>query len=148
MGEELYAPGTPEEEIERRAKVLVMPGDGRGKIGYAMLTNDRILFQQQKWDAGPGGGALTALVADRLQKRSEAKSGGPREIVPLANVTAVRMIRRRLRGDVYEFTLDDGSTCAVGADAAKKWNPTILRLLAERHGKAVSKDEQDSWSVS
>jgi hypothetical protein len=147
MGDELYSPGAPEQEIDRRAKVLVMPQDERGKIGYAMLTNDRILFQQQKWDAGPGGGALTALVADRLQKHSEKKSGGPREIVPLSNVTAIRRIRRVFRGDVYEFTFDDGSTCAVDATAAKKWNPMILRLLAERHGRTVNEDEEDAWSI-
>jgi hypothetical protein len=64
------------------------------------------------------------------------------------NVTAIRKIRRVFRGDVYEFTFDDGSTCAVDATAAKKWNLMILRLLAERHGKTVNEDEQDAGSVS
>ena len=147
MGEEIYSPGAPEAEIDRRAKALVMPQDERGKIGYVMLTNDRILFTQQKWDAGPGGGALAALVAKGLQSRSEKKSGGPREIVSLSEVSGIRKIRRRMRGDVYEFTMSDGSTSAVDAKAVKQWNGLILRLLAERHGRSVSEVGEDAWQI-
>jgi hypothetical protein len=148
MGEELFSPGTPEAEIDRRAKTLVMPEDERGKIGYVMLTNDRILFTQQKWDAGPGGGALAALVAKGLQSRSEAKSDGPREVVALSEVSEIKKIRRRMRGDVYEFTMSDGSTCAVDAKAIKSWNGMILRLLAERHGRSVSEVGENAWQVA
>jgi hypothetical protein len=148
MGDEVYSAGTPEEELERSKKVLVMPEGERGKLAWVMLTNDRILFTQQKWDAGVGGGALTAVLADQLQKHSEKKSGGPRELIRLGDVTGIKKIRRRMRGDIYEFTMSDGSTCAVGAEAMKKWDGAVRRLLSERHGRTVSEAGEDSWSVA
>jgi hypothetical protein len=147
MGDEVFTPGSPEAEIDQRKKVLVMPQDERGKIGYVVLTNDRILFSQQKWDAGVGGGALTTLVAQGLNKRADKKSGGPQEIIPLADVRSIKVIRRRMRGDVYEFTMADGSTCAVDKSAMKHWDDTVRRLLTERHGRSVSADGEDSWQV-
>jgi hypothetical protein len=124
-----------------------MPQGERGKIGFVTLTNDRILFSQQKFDSAPGTGAVAALVAHQLQKRSEKKSGGPREVLSLADIRSAKKIRRPLRGDLYEFTLADGSTCGVGGSAGKPWDPKLRRLLTERHGRTLADDAEDAWRV-
>ena len=148
MAEEVFTAGSPEVDVNSSRKSLVMQEGERGKIGTVVLTNDRMLFTQQKFDSGVGGGALGALVAEGLQKRSEKKSGGPRELFSLSEVQGIKKVRRRMRGDIYEFTLIDGTTCAVDAKAMKGWNETVLRLLAERHGRTVSEVGEDAWQVA
>jgi len=145
MTDDLYAPGTAEVEIEREKGQPVMVDDERGKLGWVMLTNDRILFTHQKFAAGPGGGALPSLVAGTLQKRSEKKAGGPREVAALADVRAGTPVKRRMLPDLYELSLADGSTCRLSAKLGKKWSPTIRRLLTERHGRTVVDEGGDSW---
>lgn len=147
MADEAFGAGSPEAEIDRRSKVLVMPHDAGGKISYVILTNDRILFSRQLF-ASPGEGGLTALLAERgIQKAYDKKSGGPTELVAFADVRAAKKVRRPLRGDIYEFTLADGATCALGASAGKHWEPQIRRLLTERHGRTVVDDGDNAWRV-
>jgi hypothetical protein len=147
MEDVAFSPGSPEAEIEQRSRVLLMPQGERGKIGFVTLTNDRILFSQQKFDSTPGSGAVAALVAHQLQKRAEKKAGGPREVLSLSDIQSVRRVRRPLRGDLYEFTLTNGSTCGLGASAGKAWDPKIRRLLTERHGRTLADAGEGSWQV-
>jgi hypothetical protein len=148
MSDDAYAPGTAEVEIEREGGQPVMADEERGKLGWVMLTNDRILFTHQKFAAGPGGGALPALVAGKLQKRSEKKAGGPREVARLTDVRGGKPVKRRLLPDLYELALADGSTCRLSAKLGKKWSPTIQRLVAERHGRTVVEDGEHAWRAS
>lgn len=146
MQEEAFAPGAPEVELEQRRGIAVSVRGERGKMGTAVLTNDRILFTQQKF-AAAGGGLLEAVVADQLQKRHERKAGGPQEVLALAELRGARMNRRRLLPDLYEFTLADGSTCWLSRDVRKTWDPAIRRLLVERHGRTVVDDGEGGWRV-
>lgn len=147
MAEEAFAPGAEESEIDRRSGAAVSVGGERGKLGWVMLTNDRILFTQQKFASTGGAGALGALVVDQLQKRSERKAGGPSEVLKLADVRAAKLKKRRLLPDLYEFTLADGSTCWTSKDIRKHWDSLIRRLLTERHGRTVIDDGADGWRV-
>jgi hypothetical protein len=146
MADDAFAPGTPEGELEQRGGIAVSVRGERGKMGTVVLTNDRLLFTQQKF-ATAGGGVLAAVAADQLQKRYERKSGGPREVLALAGLRGAGLKRRRLLPDLYEFTLDDGSTCWVSRDLRETWDPTIRRLLAERHQRRVVDDGEDGWRV-
>lgn len=143
----MFTAGSPEAEIERRSKVLVMPAEGRGQISYVILTNDRILFSRQLF-ASPGEGGLAALVAEgAIQRVYDKKSKGPAELLALGDVRGAKKIRRPLRGDVWEFTLADGTTCSLGASAAKHWDSQIRRLVSERHGRTVVDDGDGAWRV-
>jgi hypothetical protein len=147
MQADVFEAGSDEGEVERRNKVLVMPHDQRGMLAQVLLTNDRVLFSRQLF-ASSGEGGLVALLAERqIQKRYDKKSGGPTELVALADIRSAKRLRRPLRGDLYEFTLEDGSTCGLGASAGKTWDPQIRRLLAERHGRTVVEDGETGWQV-
>jgi hypothetical protein len=145
--EDPFAPGAPEAEIERLKGQPVMVDGERGKLGWVMLTNDRILFTHQKFAAGGTAGALGGLVAAGLQKRSEKKAGGPREVVVLSKVTGAQPVKRRMLADLWELEMADGSTCRLAAKTGKKWDPTIRRLLTDRHGKTVVEEGEGAWRV-
>jgi hypothetical protein len=147
VGEEAFARGTGEVELERHKGIAVSVGGERGKMGSVMLTNDRILFTQQKFMNTGQGGALGALVVDQLQKRSEKRAGGPREVLKLADIRSARTNKRRMLPDLYEFTLADGSTSWLSKEMRKRWDDTIRRLLAERHGRTVIDDGEGGWRV-
>ena len=138
----------PEEVIDQRDKVLLLPAGQRGKICHVTLTTDRILFSQQRFMATPGAGLLEAVVAGKLEQLVQKHSGGPYEVLRLADVRAVRRIRRPLRGDVYEFELADGTKVAIGASAMKRWDGRVRELLSDRHGRTVSDDGDGGWRVA
>jgi hypothetical protein len=145
MTDDAFSPGSPETEIDRRNKVLVMPPGRRGMIAYVMLTNDRILFGRQLF-VNPGGAGLLDLVVERqIQKQYDKKAGGPSELLTLTDIRSAKKIRRPLRGDLYEFELSDGTTCGLGASAGKHWDADIRRLLSERHRRTVVDEDAGSW---
>jgi hypothetical protein len=145
VGDDAFTPGTGEVDLDHQGGVAVSIRGERGKMGTAILTNDRILFTQQKF-AAAGGGALAALAADRLQQRSEKKSG-PREVLALTEVTGARRNRRRFLPDLYEFTLNDGSTSWLSENMRERWDAQIRRLLAERHGRSTVDEADEAWRV-
>ena len=147
MGDEVFTPGTDEAEVEVRKGSAVSIGGERGKMGTVVLTNDRILFTQQKFAQSGTGGVLGALVIDQLQKRSERKAGGPTEVFALPEVRKAYLKKRRMLPDLYEFELDDGSTCWFSKDIRKHWDGTIRRLLSARPGRTVVDDGDDAWRV-
>jgi hypothetical protein len=140
----VFTPGTPEVEIDRQDGLPLAIEGERGKMGSLTLTNDRILFVDEKFGSQTGN-LVGDLVGAALQSRHEEKSGGPREIVRLAEVRGARRQRRRMLLDLYELTLADGTTCRVHRKLLKKWDPTIRRLVAERHGLAVADAAPDGW---
>ena len=146
MGDEAFVPGTDEVELEHKSGIACSIRGERGKMGTVALTNDRILFTQQKFGSAQGG-VLGAIVADQLQKRSERKAGGASEVLALQEIRRARLNRRRFLPDLYEFTLEDGSVCWVSHEMRKKWDPTIRRLLSERHGLSVVDDGDEAWHV-
>jgi hypothetical protein len=148
MGEEAYTPGSPEVELAREGGQPIKLEEERGKLGWVMLTNDRVLFTHQKFGSSPGGGAIAGGVAAALQKRSEKKAGGPRELFQLSEVGSGEPVKRRLLPDMFQFNLTDGLTCRLSDGLGEKWGPMIRRLLVERHGLIVADDGAGGWAVS
>jgi hypothetical protein len=136
-----------ETQIDLRRGEPLMLEDTRGKLGTIVLTSDRILFTQQKFASTTGGGALAALVAGQLQKRSERKAGGPLEVCALTEIRGGAPAKRKFLPDLYEFTLDDGSSFRVSLKTGEAWEPTIRGLLAERHGRTAFDEGDGSWRV-
>jgi hypothetical protein len=144
MDDAAFAPGGPEVDLDRQDGTPVFVEGARGKMGSIVLTNDRIVFAHKSY--GPTGNIVGDLVAAGLEARSTQKAGGPQEILRIADLRGGRVQRRRLLPDLYELTLADGSTCRLHRALRKKWDPTIRRLLSERHGRAVREDG-DGWRV-
>lgn len=148
MDDAVFAAGTPEVEIDRQDGMPVHIEGERGAMCNLALTNDRILGVDQKFGTAGSESITGSLIAEFLQARSEAKAGGPREIVRLAEIRGARLQRRRLLPDLYELTLADGSTCRTHRKLRKKWDATIRRLLTERHGISSLEDVEDGWRAS
>ena len=51
MDDDAFRPGTPEVQLQDLATVLMSGGPFSNKRGHALLTNDRVLFSDQKFDA-------------------------------------------------------------------------------------------------
>jgi hypothetical protein len=148
LDDAIFAPGTPEVEIDRHDGMPIKLEGEIGKMANLALTNDRILFTHQKFGTSGSESAAGTILAAMLQGRSEQKAGGPREIVRLAEVRGGRRQRRRLMLDMYELTLADGSTFRTHRKLRKKWDATIRRLVAERHGVAIVEDGDDGWRAA
>ena len=61
MDEQAFQPGTPEDLLHDQATVLMSGGALKNKRGHAHLTNDRVLFMDQRFNptqAGAVGGLL------------------------------------------------------------------------------------------
>ena len=148
LNDAAFAVGTPEVEIDRQDGMPIKLEGESGKMGNLTLTNDRILFVHQKFGTSGSESAAGMVLAGALQGRSEQKAGGPREIVRLAEVRGGRLQHRRLVPNLYELTLADGSTCRMHRKLRKKWDATIRRLVAERHGAAMVEDGEDGWRAA
>jgi hypothetical protein len=135
-----------EQELDRRRQVLVLPRQGRGLIAHAMLTTDRILYGRQLF-ADTGRGPLVAAVERKVQQVYEGRSDGSQLLLELRDIRGIRPVHRRFRGDVYEFTLTDGSTCSLGASAGREWLARIVSLLRERHRLSVTDTGDGGWQV-
>ena len=142
MDDSVFAPGTPEAEINSRDGMpLYMEGE-KNRMGQLVLTNDRILMGNQK--GGTTGNLVGDVIASGLQGSIEGKDGGPLEIARLADLRAGRLRKRRLIPDLYELVLADGRSCRMHRALHKHWDGQIRRLLSERHGMTVT-DDDHGW---
>jgi hypothetical protein len=107
-----------------------------------VLTNDRIVFAHETF--GPTGSLVGGVIEAALEARADKKAGGSSDIARLAELRAASMQRRRMVPDLYMLTRADGSTVRLHRSLRKTWDPTIRRLLSERHGLALS-DDGDGW---
>lgn len=145
MDEQAFQPGTEEVELEDHLDVLIGGGQ-RARMGRALLTNDRIVFVDQKYNSGmaaASGGILAALLTDRLQKKHEDK--GPFLDLPLTEITRVARAKKLLNKDLLVF--EAGGVERRFNEAFPKWADLLRRLLVERHGKTVTEEGSDAWRV-
>lgn len=145
VDEAAFLPGTPEVELEEHRDVLA--GQGWPKMGRALLTNDRIVFVDQKFNEGAAaasGGILAGIVAARLQKRHEKK--GPALDVPVTSITRVARETKRRNNKI--LVLELGDTERKLNESYERWEPLLRRLLVERHGGNLVEDGQDAWRVT
>jgi hypothetical protein len=145
MDEQAFAPDASEAKLDEVPTQPLWVDGKRAKVGSLALTNDRILFVK---DVGGAGGA--GLVESILAAPGEvlaASTERAQVVVALPLLTRARVVPRRLVADLYEFTLSDGSTCRVGKHVGKRWEPTIHRLLTERHQRSIVNEGNAGWRV-
>jgi hypothetical protein len=144
-----FVPGTPEVELSvvKFASVLGLEDRRvKGATGWATLTNDRIVFDETKWNAGAGGavgGVIAMHIAKRLQDR-HAEKRGPLLQLPVADIRAASHSVYRLNRDVLDLTLADGTECRLGT-CFKKWSPLLQQLLPQRHGLTIIQTGPRAW---
>lgn len=88
MDETAFQPGTSEDLLHDQATVLMSGGSLKNKRGHAHLTNDRVLFMDQRFDpkqAGAVGGMLAGALAEQLEKRRKERP--PMVDFPLTDIT-------------------------------------------------------------
>ncbi|MFN2593896.1 MAG: hypothetical protein ABR579_03280 [Actinomycetota bacterium] len=147
MDEQAFAPGTPEVELNNQATVLMAGGPLKNKRGHAILTNDHILFLDQRFSAQQSaavGGVLAGLLAEGLEKLRKEKP--PLVDLQLAEVTRVSLIKKMTVRDI--IVIESASGATQFANGYKVWEPLLRRALTERHGRTVTEDGSDAWRVS
>jgi hypothetical protein len=146
VDERTFQPGTPEVQIEEVPTMPVWIGDRRAQVGSLVLTNDRMLWIKET-GAGAAESVITELLATPGQVLARAREEA-QVLMPLGELARARIVPRRVVANLYEFTLADGSIFRIGARLAQRWEPTIQRLLTERHQRSVVRDDSEGWSVT
>jgi hypothetical protein len=147
MTDELFQPGTPEGVLNEQATVLMAGGPLSNKRGHALLTNERILFMDQRFNpemAGAVGGWLAGKVAEELEKHRKARP--PMVDFPLTDITRVSLVKKMTVRDILVIETAAGETRF--ANGYKEWSPLLRRALTERHGRTVTDDGADAWRVA
>jgi hypothetical protein len=144
--EDAFARDTPEVEIEQHSTALLRGGI-KATMGRAILTNDRIMFVDKRFDTGTAtaaGGVVGGVIADRFQKKHEAE--GPLLDVPLTDVVRVSQVKRLLNKDIIVLETSSGEYRLN--DGFKKLDSLLRRLLTERFGRTITEEGPGVWSVA
>jgi hypothetical protein len=147
MDDDAFRPGTPEVQLQDLATVLMAGGPFSNKRGHALLTNDRVLFSDQKFDAAMStavGGVLAGTLASGLEKLR--KEHPPMVDMPLTDITKVSHVTKLTVRDILVIETAAGETRF--ANGFKDWSPLLRRALSERHGRTVADDGEDAFRVS
>jgi hypothetical protein len=148
MDDDAFAPGTPEVELQDLATVLMAGGPFSNKRGHALLTNDRVLFSDQKFDAAMStavGGVLAGSLAAGLEKLRKAHP--PMVDLPLSDITRVAHVTKLTVRDILVIETAAGEAARF-ANGFKAWSPLLRRALVERHGRAVADEGEDAFTVT
>jgi hypothetical protein len=147
MDDDAFRLGTPEVELQDLATVLMSGGPFSNKRGHALLSNDRVLFSDQKFDAAMAtgvGGVLAGTLAAGLEKLR--KEHPPMVDTPLTDITRVSHVTKLTVRDILVLETAAGET--KFANGFKAWSPLLRRVLIERHGKTVADEGEDAFTVS
>ena len=134
VDDQAFAAGTPETELADLSTVLMGGGPLSNKRGHALLTNDRLLFSDQRFapaQAGAIGGPLAGALAEALERRRRGRP--PLLDFPLTDIARVSHVTKLTVRDI--LVIDAGGTEYRFAQGFKAWNPLLRRVLAERHGR-------------
>ena len=145
--EQAFSPGTPETEVADLQTVLIGGGPLSNKRGHALLTNDRLVFNDQRFapvQAGGVGGPLAGMLASALESRRKGRP--PLLDFPLTDVTGVAHVTKLTVRDI--LVVETGETEYRFAQGFKQWSPLLRRLLAERHGRSIQDDGPDAFRVT
>lgn len=147
MDDTAFQPGTDEQELDQHKDVL--SGEGRPKMGTALLTNDRIVFHDQRYNSTAAmatGGPLAGIVASKLEKRRQKKGRDAVLDLPVSEITRVSHAKKLGSKNILVF--EAGGKERRFNDGYSKWEPLLRRLLTERYGRSITQDGEDSWRVS
>jgi hypothetical protein len=114
-----------ESELARLSTILVR-GVTDSKLGTAILTQDRILFYDEKFSETGTGGILEDLVVGALQKRHEAR--GPLVEIELSSLTGLALQKAPIAKPVVDLNgrwrlLVQRGLEGVGASPARYLDP-------------------------
>jgi hypothetical protein len=147
MDDEAFRPGTPETELADLTTVLMGRNVLKNKRGHALLTNDRVLFSDQRFDptlAGGVGGPLAGALAGALERRRKGKP--PILDFPLTDITRVSHVTKMTVRDI--LVIEAGDEEHRFGEGFKTWSPVLRRALTERHGRTIMDDGPDNWRVT
>jgi hypothetical protein len=125
-----------------RLKTVWVRGAANSKMGTAVLSHDRLSFWDTKY-LGTGGGAIQAVLVDRLQKRHE--EGGPMFDLPLASITAMRRAKKLLNKNRLVIVADGEEY--VFNEGWKDFAPQVREALETHHGRRVVEQSEEEWRV-
>ncbi|MEA2477369.1 MAG: hypothetical protein QOC87_1568 [Actinomycetota bacterium] len=147
MDDQSFAPGTPEAELNNQVTVLMAGGPLKNKRGHAILTNDRVLFFDQRFNAQQSaavGGILAGLLAQGLEKARGTKP--PIVDMPLTDIAHVSHVTKMTVRDILVIEGPNGTI--QFAQGYKTWEPLLRRALTERHDRTIVEDGSGSWKVT
>ena len=147
MDEDAIQPGTPETLLHDRATVLISGGPLKNKRGHAHLTNDRVLFMDQRFDPTQSravGGLLAGALAEQLEARRKERP--PMVDLPLTDITRVAHVTKLTVRDILVIETASGETRF--ANGFKEWEPLLREALTKRHGRTLVDDGPDGWKVT
>ena len=141
MDEDAFRPGTPEVQLHDEATVLMAGGALKNKRGVLHLTNDRLFFNDQRFDTSLGG--LAGSLSEALEKLR--KEHPPMIDVALTDITRVSHVTKLTVRDILVVGTSAGES--QFASGFKTLNPMLRRAVMERHGRNVVDDGEDAWRV-
>ena len=147
MNEQAFQPGTPEDLLNDQATVLMAGGALKNKRGHAHLTNDRVLFMDQRFNpqqAGAVGGALAGALASGLEKLRKERP--PMVDFPLTDITRVSHVKKLTVRDILVIETAEGETRF--ANGFQAWDPLLRRALTERHGRTIEEESSEALKVT
>ena len=141
MDDDAFRPGTPEVQLHDEATVLMAGGALKNKRGVLHLTNDRLFFNDQRFDTSLGG--LAGSLSEALEKLR--KEHPPMIDVALTDITRIAHVTKLTVRDILVVETAAGESRF--ASGFKTLNPLLRRAVAERHGQNVVDDGDDAWRV-
>ena len=146
MDHQTLAPGTPEAELAEKQTVLMGGNALKNKRGHLLVTNDRILFSDQRFDpamSGAVGGALAGMLASALESRRKGKP--PLLDFPLSDITRVSHVKKLTVRDI--LVIETGGDEVKFSEGYAALAPVLRRALTERHGRTIQDDGAGAWRV-
>jgi len=147
MDDEVFRLGTAETELAQEATVLMGSNTLKNKRGHVLLTNDRVLFTDQRFNptlAGGVGGPFAGMLADALERGRKGKP--PLLDFPLTEITRVSHVTKLTVRDI--LVIEAGGEEYRFSEGYATLSPLLRRALTERHGRAVVDDGPDAWRVT
>jgi hypothetical protein len=144
MDDDAFLPGTPEVQLHDEATVLMASGAMKtlkNKRGVAHLTNDRLFFNDQRFDTSLGG--LAGTLSEALEKLR--KEHPPMIDFPLTDITRVSHVTKLTVRDILVIETAAGENRF--SNGFKTMSPLLQRALTERHGRKVVDVGEDAWRV-
>jgi hypothetical protein len=141
MDDDAFRPGTPEVQLHDEATVLMAGGALKNKRGVLHLTNDRLFFNDQRFDTSLGG--LAGTLSEALEKLR--KEHPPIIDLALTDITRVAHVTKLTVRDI--LVVESAAGESGFANGFKTLDPLLRRALTERHGRNVVDDGPDAWRV-
>ena len=134
-----------EQELHRVKNVLVR-GTFNSKIGTAVLTDERLLFFDERFSSAGGGGGIegeiTGWLVDRLQQRHEAK--GPLLELPVQEISRIARETKLMNKDRIRIFAADGQEYLFN-EGWRVWSHYLVEVMRVRYGRTPVAVSADEW---